>query len=477
MIMNVLVLGATGYVGGRLIPRLLDAGHSVSCLVRDPEKAAARSWAQDVRILRGDVLEAGTLQDKFNDIEVVYYLVHSMGAGSEFVELDRKAAKNVARAVADSSSRLIYLGGLGHKDEELSEHLASRQEVGRLLRLSGRPVLELRAGIIVGSGSLSFEMIHHLVKRLPAMICPKWVSLKTQPIFIDDVISYLLEAADHHTVKSGSFDIGGPEILSYKDLMLLVAEELHVRRWLISVPLLTPRLSSYWINFVTPIQSRTARSLIESLKHETIASDQQSDRVFEVNKTRMREAVRVALGRYETVYHESDWRDASVPGRMISVDKSHFKIDSRTIEIDASLEDCFKTISSLGGQNGWLFADWLWTLRGLIDKLVGGVGMRRGRRHPTRIAVGDVLDCWRVEDVQQEKRLLLRAEMNVWGKAWLEYRLYPLQGNRFKLVQTATFYPANLFGDLYWFAVSPLHLYLFSGLIERIKLRIQEGSL
>ncbi|MDH4158396.1 MAG: SDR family oxidoreductase, partial [candidate division Zixibacteria bacterium] len=394
----VLVLGATGYVGGRLVPRLLGHGHRVRCFARDPRKLAGRSWASRVEIIPGDLLQLETLGPAMKDIDCIYYLVHSMASGEKvFENLDRAAASNVAVAAAQSRVRqIVYLGGLGKRGTEQSPHLRSRQEVGNVLRSTGVPVTELRAAVIVGSGSLSFEMIHHLTNRLPVMICPRWVYTRTQPIAIQDVLRYLIESLDNDQAAGKVFDIGGPEVLTYRDMMLTIARVLGLKRWLIPVPVLTPRLSSYWVNLVTPITAGLARPLIEGLRHETVCENRIARDVFGFEPITFEHAVQQALAGASGTSVESSWTDASPLAEQPSIDPSHLIIDRREILVAAGANQVFAVISSLGGDNGWPYADWLWALRGFIDKQLGGIGLRRGRRHPHAIAVGDPLDFWRV---------------------------------------------------------------------------------
>jgi len=470
---KILVLGATGYVGGRLVPRLLKRGYSVRCLVRDGRKVAGRDWASQVEVFEGDVLKPETLISAFQDIEVVYYLVHSMVSGEKnFEDLDRKAALNVAAAAQQAGvERIVYLGGLGKREIEQSPHLRSRHEVGEVLRTGTTPVTEFRAAVIVGSGSVSFEMVHHLVNRLPAMICPRWVLTRTQPIAIADVLRYLIDTIEKPETLGKIFDIGGPEVLTYRDMMLTVARVLGLKRLLIRVPVLTPRLSSYWVNLVTPVPAQVARALIEGVRFETIVENDAALNIFDFQPMNFEEAVRRALARVAAHDIETAWTDAFSIYETPTVDPSHLRVDRREVETAVPAEELFRVVALIGGDNGWYFADWLWKLRGFIDQQLGGVGLRRGRRHPEKIAIGDALDFWRVEEYLEGEKLLLRAEMKVWGRAWLEFKVEKIDENNSRLRQTARYYPRGLFGLVYWYAVYPVHALVFRGMSRAIARR------
>lgn len=474
---TILVLGATGYIGGRLVPLLKKQGYAVRCLVRDKKKAAGRGW-DDVQLVEADVLKPETLQGGFDGVDVVYYLVHSMNAGEyNFEERDRAAASNVARACARAGvSRIVYLGGLGRRGESQSPHLRSRHEVGDILRSGSVPVTEFRASVVVGSGSASFEMMHHLVNRIPLMICPRWVKIRTQPIGVGDVLRYLVECAEKPDTAGRLLDIGGPEILAYRDMMLCVAKVLGLKRWILPVPVLTPRLSSYWVNLVTPIPTSLARALIESLRHETVCENHDADALFSFRPMTFEQAVRLALEKVRSHDVETKWTSASPPVEASNPDPSQLQTDQRVIEVKAPADRLFREIASIGGDRGWYYADWLWKLRGFIDQQIGGVGLRRGRRHPTELRAGDALDFWRVEEFEPGKRLLLRAEMKVWGSAWLEFAVEEMGAGQSRLTQTATYYPRGLLGLLYWFGVYPLHAAVFRGLARSIAARAEAGS-
>jgi uncharacterized protein YbjT (DUF2867 family) len=467
---SVLILGATGYVGGRLVPQLLNRGYSVRCLVRDPRKLSGKSWHKDVEVIKGDLLGNENIRPAFDGIDTVYYLVHSMAAGEgRFEELDRKAAQNVSKAAETHRvGRIIYLGGLGRRDIPQSPHLRSRHQVGDTLRMGRVPVIEFRAAVIIGSGSLSFEIIHHLVNRLPMMICPRWVYTRTQPIAIADVLEYLTDACALDIQSSRVFDIGGPDVMSYRDMMIVTARVLGLKRLLLQVPVLTPRLSSYWVNLVTPIPSQVARSLIESLKYETICENDDALTEFDIKPMNFDVAVSRALARVRSLTVETRWTDASSVTEWPAIDKSHLHEDKRTIEVNAPVHRVFSVVSSIGGDRGWYYADWMWKFRGFIDKQLGGVGLRRGRRHPNEITVGEALDFWRVEEFIPNEKLTLHAEMKVWGQAWLEFSVVSIGQRKTLLTQIARYYPRGITGLVYWYSVYPAHALVFRGMIRAI---------
>lgn len=466
---SILVIGATGYIGGRLVPRLIEQGHSVRVLVRDPQKVKDRGW-NSVEVYRGDLYNPETLPDAFKGIDIVYYLAHAMSSGKKsFEKYDRSAAWHVMTLCQTYDvQRIIYLGGLGQRTAYQSPHLRSRHEVGDILRAGSVPVTEFRAAIIIGSGSSSFEIIHHLVNRLPVMICPKWIYVRTQPIAIRDVLQYLLECIEKPQTAGKTYDIGSPDILTYRDMMLTIAHTLGLRRYLIPFPVLTPALSSYWVNLVTPVPKQIARVLIESLRHETICENTDALKDFTVQPIGFREAVQRAFKKVSMNEIESAWTDAYPVILQSSVDPSHLLSDTQTVTVHAPASAVFSVVTSLGGNRGWLYGNTLWKLRGFIDKQIGGVGLRRGRRHPTQISTGDALDFWRVEEYIPHKRLVLRAEMKVWGSAWLEFETDPLDGSRSLLTQTARYYPKGLMGFLYWYTVYPIHVLVFRGMARAI---------
>lgn len=466
----ILVTGATGYVGGRLWRRLEADGHAVRCLARRRDDLAPRVGAR-TEVVEGDVLAPETLGPALEDVEACYYLVHSMGSGLDFEAEDRAAARHFGAAARRAGvRRIIYLGGLGH-GPDLSPHLRSRQEVGDILRESGVPVLELRASIVIGSGSLSFEMIRALVERLPIMITPSWVAVESQPIAIDDLLAFLVAALSVPLEESRVFEIGGADRVSYGDLMREYARQRGLRRAMIPVPFLTPRLSSLWLGLVTPLYARVGRKLIESIKHPTVVRDPAADTVFPVKPRGMREAIAAALRNEARETAETRWYDALSSGGVgrnwTGVRFRNRFVDSRRREVNVGPAQAFAPIRRIGGETGWYAYDWLWRLRGFLDLLVGGVGVRRGRPSPEDLHVGDALDFWRVQAYEPDRRLLLAAEMKLPGRAWLEFVVEPREGGA-TIRQTATFDSIGLGGLAYWYLVYPLHAMVFSGMIESI---------
>lgn len=420
--------GGTGYVGGRLLSLLEARGHRLRCLARRPERLQDRV-GPTTEVIRADVLDRQSLGPALDGLEVAYYLVHNMGDSDDFEEKDREGALNFAAAARKSSlQRIIYLGGLGDPATGLSAHLRSRQEVGRILREeSDTQVIELRASIIIGSGSLSFELIRALVERLPVMICPRWVSTPTQPIAIEDVLEYLIAAIDLPGTESRIIEIGGPDRVSYGDLMQEYAKQRGLRRRIISVPVLTPYLSSLWLGLVTPIYARIGQKLIDGLRHPTVVRDPAARELFSIEPRGLAEAIRRAIEHEDHEMAETRWFDAVSAGvRPPHWGGRHFGsriVDTRVTEVDLSPEEAFEPIQEIGGEKGWYFGDWLWNLRGAMDIILGGVGMRRGRRDPVRVNVGDPIDCWRVESIEPGKKLRLAAEMRLPGRAWLEFEV------------------------------------------------------
>ena len=466
----ILVTGATGYVGGRLWRRLEANGRHVRCMVRRKSVLASRI-GPTTQVVEADVLRPETLEAAFQGVEVAYYLVHSMGSSGDFEAQDRVAARNFGDAARRARvRRIIYLGGLGH-GPELSPHLKSRQEVGQVLRESGVPVLEFRASIVIGSGSLSFEMIRALVERLPVMITPRWVEIEAQPIAVDDLIEYLVSALDVPLEGNRIFEIGGADRVSYGDLMREYARQRGLRRAMIRVPFLTPRLSSLWLGLVTPLYARVGRKLIESIKHPTVVNDKTALEVFPVKPMGMRDAISAAIRNEEREFAETNWYDAfSSGGESRNLAGVRFRnrfVDSRTREVHVSPAQAFAPIRRIGGQTGWYACNWLWRLRGFLDLLVGGVGMRRGRPMPDDLRVGDALDFWRVEAYEPNRLLRLSAEMKLPGRAWLEFEVEPREGGA-TLRQTAVFDPVGLVGIAYWYLLYPFHRVIFSRMLDNI---------
>lgn len=477
---RVLVTGATGYVGGRLWRRLEEERIPVRCLVRRAAGLAARV-GKSTEVFEGDVLKPETLGPALAGVETAFYLVHSMGSAGEFEEQDRMAALNFGAAAREAGvRRIIYLGGLGH-GQDLSPHLRSRHETGDVLRESGVPVLEFRASIVLGSGSLSFEMIRALVERLPVMITPRWVEIQAQPIAIDDLIAYLVAGLTVPLDGSRVVEIGGADVVSYGDLMREYARQRGLRRVMIRVPLLTPRLSSLWLGLVTPLYARVGRKLIESIKHPTIVRDQSALQLFSVRPRGMAEAIASAIRNEERTRAESRWFDAlSSGGGARDWTGARFRkqlVDSRSLSVAATPDESFAAIRSLGGETGWYAYDWLWRLRGFLDLLVGGVGVRRGRPAPEDLQVGDALDFWRVEALEPGRLLRLAAEMKVPGRAWLEFEVEPAERGSI-IRQTARFDAIGLIGLSYWYLSYPLHHLIFSGMLEGIaRAAIRTGRL
>jgi uncharacterized protein YbjT (DUF2867 family) len=476
-IRTVLVTGATGYIGGRLAPRLLELGYAVRCLVRDPARLSGRPWATQVEIAVGDALDRESLLAALRGVDAAYYLIHSMGSGAGFHERDVLAARLFGEAArAAGVQRIIYLGGLARETATLSEHLRSRQQTGEALRASGVPVTEFRAGVIVGSGSLSFEMIRYLTERVPVMICPKWVYTPTQPVGIREVLEYLTAALENPASAGRVIEIGGADVITYGDMMMLYAEVRGLRRWMIPVPVLSPRLSSLWVNFVTPIPAVIARPLIEGLRNESIVRDNAARELFpQIEPPGYKVSVERALARLEASSVETAWTDAlsataGTRGARPVVLTTHegMIIERRQRAVAATPQAVFRTFTGLGGARGWLYMNWAWRVRGLIDRLIGGVGLRRGRRHPDDLRVGDALDFWRVEALEPGRLLRLRAEMKVPGNAWLQFSVAPGPNGTAVLTQTAFFAPKGLMGWLYWYALYPIHGLIFSGLIARL---------
>jgi uncharacterized protein YbjT (DUF2867 family) len=461
---KILVTGATGYVGGALTEALVERLVPVRCLARDLERARQLPFANDVQWAKGDVTDEAALVAALAGIEIAYYLVHSMADSAEFAARDREAALTFGRAAARAGvRRIIYLGGLGDENEELSEHLHSRHETGTCLRAAGVEVVEFRASVVLGPGSISFEMIRNLVERLPIMITPRWVEVETQPIAIRDLLSYLIAALTLPFGDHRIYEIGGTDVVTYGGLMREYARQRGLRRLLIRVPVLTPRLSSLWVALVTPLYARVGRRLIESIRHPTVVRDRRAQADFSVRPIGLRDAVaetivadEVQLARFRAGSGE--------PPRF------GFEIDRREIIVHEASAIAFAPIRRIGGQRGWYAYDVLWKIRGALDRLIGGVGMRRGRRDPEQLVAGEPLDFWRVEDVRENRRLLLKAEMKLPGRAWLEFDLEPVAGDpaSTRVRQTALFQPHGALGFLYWYAILPLHRMIFAAMLTRI---------
>jgi uncharacterized protein YbjT (DUF2867 family) len=472
--MRIAVTGATGYIGGRLVPRLVSEGHDVVCLVRTPAKLDDRSWVTDVAVVEADLTRSVDLSSKLSGCDVAYYLVHSMGGGADFVETDRIAAERFAEAARDAGvGHIVYLGGLGSDDETLSPHLASRHDVGRALASTGVPVTEFRAAVIIGSGSVSFEMLRHLTQVLPAMTTPRWVRTRCQPIAIRDVLAYLVAVLDEHPAGHTVYEIGGPDVLTYQEMMQVYASVAGLpRRLIIPVPVLSPGLSSLWIGLVTPLPVSIARPLVDSLRHEVVVTDDASAHRFAIAPITFRSAVEHAVDTADSLRAPTRWSDAEAsPARPMHADPKWsggtLYEDRRSMAVAASPSDAFWAFSRVGGDVGYYGFDWAWRLRGLIDTIVGGVGLRRGRRHPTAIRPGDAIDFWRVADVESGVRLELSAEMKLPGDAWLVWEV-EATGEGSLLTQSAYFRPRGLGGRLYWYVLLPFHGPIFAGMLKRI---------
>jgi uncharacterized protein YbjT (DUF2867 family) len=428
-----------------------------------------------VELAKGDVLDAATLPAAMQGVSVVYYLVHSLGGGGDFTHLDQVAARQCANAArVAGAERIIYLGGLGDPCAALSPHLRSRQQTGDVLRAAGVPVTEFRAAVIVGSGSLSFEMIRYLTERLPVLVCPRWVYTRIQPIAIRNVLDYLVGALACKESAGRVVEIGGSEILTYAGMMTGYARARGLTRRLVAVPVLTPRLSSYWVHLITPIPASIAQPLFNGLGNEVIVRDKSAQILFpEIQPVDYANALNWALAKIEAHEVETSWSDAltSSQGQKQPVQLLNTEgliVERRQRRVAAAESAVYRAFASLGGRRGWLYLDWAWQVRGLVDRLLGGVGMRRGRRDPAELRVGDALDFWRVEAVQPGHMLRLRAEMRVPGRAWLEFEAATQKDGSTILTQTALFAPKGLSGLLYWYALYPVHAFIFSGLIRKL---------
>lgn len=468
---KILLTGATGYVGGRLLPLLESSEHTVRCMTRNPDNLIG-SVEESTEVVYGDAFDPESLNEALKGIHTAYYLVHSMGSDEDFEAADRKAAEYFAAACSQQRvKRIVYLGGLGNPDHTLSKHLRSRQEIGNILRTSSAAVIEFRASIIIGSGSLSFEMVRALVERLPVMICPKWVNVMAQPISIEDVLAYLFQALELPIRKTVVFEIGGPDQMSYGEIMQLYAKLRGLSRWMIPVPLLTPYLSSLWLGLVTPLYARVGRKLVESLRNPTLVSSNLADKYFTIRPRSTEMAIARALVNEDEQFAVTRWSDSvSSAGKPKSWGGVRFGsrlVDSRTQQVEVSTEEAFVPIRRIGGDTGWYYGDWLWKIRGFLDLLVGGVGVRRGRRSDDELKIGDAVDFWRVQKFEPGKTLRLRAEMKVPGRAWLEFEVQPTETGSV-IRQTAIFDPVGVFGLAYWYALYPLHQFVFAGMLRNI---------
>lgn len=478
---KILVTGATGYVGGRLVPRLLEAGYRVRCLVRDPARLVGRPWADQVEVAQGDALDLDSLVIAMQGIHTAYYFIHGLQGTKVHADRDMKAARNFSCAAEQANlQRIIYLGELVDPLASLSPYLRSRHETGSLLRCGGVPVTEFRAGMIVGSGSVLFEMIRYLTEGQPILICPSWFFATNQPIAIRDVLSYLVAALETPQSAGRLIEIGGATRLTYADMLLAYAKERGLKRLLIPTPVAAPRLSAWWVHMFTPVHQRVVLPLIEGLRGQAVVHGDLAKRLFpQIEPLDFATAVHLALGRIQTDNVETSWSDAlvttagdikpytfSVEGGMM--------VERRQALLDLPPEVVFRAYAGIGGERGWLYMDWAWTLRGWLDKLIGGVGLRRGRRHPDEIYAGESLDFWRVEALEPGRLMRLRAEMKLPGKAWLQFQSQPQQNRKTLLTVTAYFAPHGLSGILYWYSMWPFHKFIFDGLTHQLTVRAKE---
>ena len=468
---SILVTGATGYIGGRLLAELERLGRPVRCLARNPEALRPRV-APSTEVVRGDVLDPDSLGKALSGIDTACYLVHSMGAASDFAGLDRAGARHFGEAARSAGvRRIVYVGGLGDAADDLSAHLRSRHETGDVLRESGVEVVEFRASIVIGSGSLSYEMVRALTDRLPVMVCPRWVAIQAQPIAIEDLLAYLVAAIDLPGGPSATYEIGGPDVVSYGDIMREYARQRGLKRLMIPVPLLTPRLSSLWLALVTPLYARVGRKLIASVRNATVVRDARALDVFPVRPRGLREAIARAIDAADSPAGANRWSDSASAG-VASASRGNASrpalMDSRETVVTASAASAFEPIRRIGGDTGWYCADSLWHLRGWMDLAAGGVGMRRGRRDPETCVAGDPIDFWRVAAYEPDRLLRLEAEMKLPGRAWLEFSVDPVSATTTRIRQVARFEPSGLLGRIYWYSLLPAHAIIFSGMLRHI---------
>lgn len=470
--MNILLTGATGYIAQRLLPVLIENGHDVTCCVRDKQRFDVTKYNdKQLKVIEVDFLNEESLQNIPSDIDMAYYLIHSMSSMSgDFEDMEQRCAQNfIDRLRKTSAKQIIYLGGIAN-EKELSKHLQSRREVEDTLSQSDIPLTTLRAGIIVGSGSASFEIIRDLVEKLPVMITPRWLKTKCQPIAIRNVIEYLYGVAGKQSTFGNTYDIGGPDILSYKEMLLRFAKIRGLKRKIFVIPVMTPRISSYWLYFVTSTSYALAQNLVDSMKVEVVCEPNNLAEMLQIKHIDYDTAIKLAFDKIEQNQVLSSWKDAQTTPVLQKGIKNYIEVpvngcfvDVRKAQVADSVT-ALNNIWSIGGKNGWYYADWLWEIRGIMDQVAGGVGMRRGRRSQTDISAGESLDFWRVLLAsKEEKRLLLYAEMKLPGEAWLEFKI---EDNT--LIQTATFRPLGLLGRIYWYAVLPFHGIIFKGMIKKI---------
>lgn len=469
--MRILLTGATGYIGQRLIHALIDKGHQVICCVGDQKRFHINPYP-NISVIEVNFLEKQTLKNIPTDIDIAYYLIHSMSTHQgDFETLEQECANNFKQALSKTNVRqVIYLSGIIN-DQNLSKHLQSRKKVEHILSEDNINLTTLRAGIIIGSGSASFEIIRDLVEKLPIMITPKWLLTKTQPIAVRNVIEYLIGVIDFEKAFHQSFDIGGPDILTYKEMLLQFAYVRNLKRKITTVPVMTPKLSSYWLYFVTATSFRLAQNLVNSLKVEVICRPNELNQWLGIDPIDYKTSVRLAFDKIKQNQVVSSWKDAQTTNLLDKGISSYIEVPTHGCFQDKQIlkvqnpQGTFNRLWSIGGKQGWYFANFLWEIRGFLDQLMGGVGMRRGRKSPTEISPGETLDFWRVLVANKDqRRLLLYAEMKLPGEAWLEFELTPND----ELIQTATFRPLGIFGRLYWFGIYPLHKIIFKGMIRNL---------
>ena len=474
----ILVTGATGYVGGRLVPRLVEAGYRVRCMSRDPERLEGRPWRNQVEVVKGDALDKASVVAAMQGVSVAYYMIHGVQSGIVHAERDMTAARNFAEAAeAAGIQRIIYLGELVNTTDYLSPYLRARHETGYILRYSRVPVTEFRAGMIVGSGSVLFEMIRYLSEREFMFICPRWFFSMAQPIAIRDVLAYLLAALDSPESIGKMIEIGGATRLTYADMLFAYARERNLKRFLIPTPFYAPRLSAFWVHMVTPIHWRLVLPLIDGLRAELVVHDDLAKELFpQIKPLDFQTATHLALRRIRRDNVETSWSDALVTTAgdikpyTFTVEEG-LMVERRQVLVDVAPESVYRAYTGLGGDRGWLYMDWAWVIRGWLDKLVGGVGLRRGRRHPDEIWPGESLDFWRVEALEKNRLMRLRAEMKVPGDAWLQFESLPQENGKTLLTVKAFFDVHGVTGLLYWYAMFPFHKFIFDGLTNRLASR------